>query len=90
MEKMKTLERTGTCNRCGECCEGCHHDNDDGVCPVWDEMPTDRGCRVWPTHPFEVPPYCAFKFYDAETGEEVIGYKNYALLEKYAPVNEAC
>lgn len=87
---MKKLIRIGVCNRCGKCCEGCAHDKDDGICPVWDELPEDRGCRVWPPHPFECPPYCVFKFHDAETGEEIVAYKDAKSLKRYASVKEVC
>jgi len=83
---MKKLIRIGTCDRCGKCCEGCKLYKGDGICPIWGEQPLDRGCRVWPLHPFEVPPYCAFQFFDAETGEEIKGYKDRRFRELYAPI----
>lgn len=87
---MKKLVRRGTCNRCGKCCEGCMDFIPPNICAVWDEQPTDKGCRVWPPHPFESPPYCSFHFFDAETGEEIVAYKKHESLEHYAPVHEVC
>ncbi len=83
---MRKLIRRGECNRCGKCCEGCANFIPPNICSVWDELPLDRGCRVWPLHPYEVPPYCSFHFYDAETGEEVRAYKDAKSLEIYEAV----
>lgn len=79
------LRREGVCNRCGKCCEGCKNLILPNICGNWEEHPLDKGCRVWPPHPFERPPYCSYHFIDVETGEEVLAYKDRASLEKYAP-----
>lgn len=82
------LIRSGSCNRCGTCCEGCHNFTPPNICIIY---PTrGQGCRNWPPHPFECPPYCQFKFYDAVTGEEIKGYKDRRLLDIYESINEEC
>jgi hypothetical protein len=87
---MKRLIRRGSCNRCGFCCGGCHNLEPPNICLIYDSRPKDRGCLFYPPHPFERNPKCGFHFYDSETGEEIIGWKNSALLEIYESVKEAC
>ena len=85
---MKELIRKGKCNRCGLCCVGCENLIPPNICSVWDSQPEDRGCKIWPPHPFECPPYCSYHFFDAETGEEVLGYKNLEMRKLYKSIPE--
>lgn len=64
-----TFERSGDCNRCGQCCTGnpytggaddcphlIRHDAFNTSCAIHGSTDTywDRGCRIFPTHPAQV------------------------------------
>ena len=85
--RLISLRREGVCNRCGACCSGCDKLAPPNTCTVWDALPSDKGCKVWPPHPFECDAsFCIYHFYDDETGELVQAYRNKASLQQYAPV----
>lgn len=85
MPKRKLI-RVGECNRCGLCCVGCGNYISPNICSVWETQPEDKGCKIWPPHPFERPDYCNYHFYDSETFDEVVGWHNRALIEIYEPL----
>jgi len=106
--KKKKLVRRGKCLRCGMCCGAlrnqppCQHwDAETHNCRIW-RTHQPIVCRLWPRHPRYISQHlnCGFKFYDAETGEEITkkqrlrpdGSWEYDIewLESYEELNEEC
>lgn len=75
-DNIIVYERSGSCCRCGQCCEGCEHlimMNSFGSCSVINEVGKDwdMGCKVWPSEPQHIENHssCSYAFRVVEVKE---------------------